>query len=262
MVPFNPVDKKTIAEAITPEGESISAAKGAPQIIGDLLKDPKAREFVNSYVDERASRGLRSLGVAWSKGTDGDWELVGLISLLDPPRPDSAETIKSCRHDLGVEVKMITGDQYAIAVETCRRLGMGTDILSAQELTSGQLSDDIIQKVEDVDGFAGVYPEHKFRIVEAFQTRGTLVGMTGDGVNDAPALKRANVGIAVSGATSAAKGAADIILTEPGISTIVTAIRQSRKIFRRLETYIAYRLASSLIILVRRHVILIFRMSS
>lgn len=249
-MPFNPVDKKTEATAITPEGHTITASKGAPQIIRNMLDDPDARAFVDSYIQDRASRGLRSLGVAVSINGEKDFKLAGLLSFLDPPRKDSADTIKMCQENLGIKIKMITGDQLAIAMETCRRLGMGTDILDAQELTKHELSENIIQKVEDVDGFAGVYPEHKFNIIEAFQARGTLVGMTGDGVNDAPALKKANVGIAVAGATSAAKGAADILLTQEGISTIAIAIKQSRKIFRRLESYIAYRLSSSLIILV------------
>jgi H+-transporting ATPase len=146
---------------------------------------------------------------------------------------------------------MVTGDQHAIAVETSRRLGLGTDIMEGAELLQGQPDGALGDKVNLVDGFAGVYPEHKYAIVEAYQSHGRLVGMTGDGVNDAPALKRANVGIAVAGATSAAKAAADIILTEEGIGTIVTALIRSRKIFRRLETYIVYRMASSIAILVR-----------
>lgn len=145
---------------------------------------------------------------------------------------------------------MVTGDQLAIAVETCRRLNMGTNIMEGKELMYAKDGDNTLaSKVDKVDGFAGVYPEHKYKIVEALQSAGRLVGMTGDGVNDAPALKKANVGIAVADATDAAKGAADIILTEEGIGTIITAIVQSRMIFRRLETYIIYRMASSLTIL-------------
>ncbi len=188
-------------------------------------------------------------GVAESLDDGKTWTLVGLIALLDPPRPDSAETIVKARN-LGVEVKMVTGDQLAIAIETCRRLNMGTNIMEGKELMySKEANTELLHKVDQVDGFAGVYPEHKYKIVEALQARGRLIGMTGDGVNDAPALKKANVGIAVADATDAAKGAADIILTEEGIGTIITAIVQSRMIFRRLETYIIYRMASSLTIL-------------
>ncbi|KAI3423925.1 hypothetical protein D9Q98_009759 [Chlorella vulgaris] len=248
-VPFNPVDKKTLAEVTAPDGRALITCKGAPQIIGDLLTDGEAKAAVTTYIAERASRGLRSLGVAQSTDGGASWTLVGLISLLDPPREDSAATIKLA-NSLGVEVKMVTGDQHAIAVETSRRLGLGTDIMEGAELMGGNAtSESLIAKVREVDGFAGVYPEHKFAIVEALQANGALIGMTGDGVNDAPALKRANVGIAVAGATAAAKGAADIILTEEGIGTIITAIIRSRKIFRRLETYIIYRMTSSLVIL-------------
>mmetsp|Transcript_8326 Transcript_8326/g.24910 ORF Transcript_8326/g.24910 Transcript_8326/m.24910 type:complete len:686 (+) Transcript_8326:251-2308(+) len=247
--PFNPVDKKTTARVVTPDGGELLVAKGAPQIIGNTLSSPEERAATDRYIDERASRGLRSIAVAQSADGGDTWQLVGLISLLDPPRPDSAATIRRAQ-ELGVEVKMVTGDQLAIAVETSRRLGLGTHIMEGSQLMADKtLGSALMTQVNEVDGFAGVYPEHKHRIVEALQGRGRLVGMTGDGVNDAPALKKANVGIAVAGATPAAKGAADIILTEEGISTIITAICRSRMIFRRLETYILYRIASSLLIL-------------
>eukprot|EP00898_Chlorokybus_atmophyticus_P001625 jgi/Chlat1/2463/Chrsp171S02344 len=248
-IPFNPVDKKTAAYVITPSGLNKVYSKGAPHVIGEMVNDPKQKEAVEKYMDERASRGLRSLGVMESGDEGKSWSLVGCISLLDPPRDDSAATIRLAQ-ELGIEVKMVTGDQRAIAIETCRRLGMGTSILPSSHLTDNATDDNTLaQAVDDADGFAGVYPEHKHRIVEVLQSRGRLIGMTGDGVNDAPALKRANVGIAVAGATEAAKGAADIILTQPGISTIITAIIRSRKIFARLQTYIIYRMASSLLIL-------------
>lgn len=247
--PFNPVDKKTQANVITPDGKELLVAKGAPQIIGDSLESPEERTQTDDYISARASRGLRSIAVAQSSDGGSKWQLIGLISLLDPPRPDSKETIERAQ-ELGVEVKMVTGDQLAIAIETSRRLGLGTNIMEGKELMASKtLGSELMTQVNQVDGFAGVYPEHKFRIVEALQGRDRLVGMTGDGVNDAPALKKANVGIAVAGATPAAKGAADIILTEEGISTIITAICRSRMIFRRLETYILYRITSSLTIL-------------
>ncbi|KAK9833891.1 hypothetical protein WJX74_009082 [Apatococcus lobatus] len=249
VVPFNPVDKKTSASVTGPDGSSFVTCKGAPQIIAALLKDHAAQKAAQEYIDQRASRGLRSICVADSHDEGQTWVLVGLISLLDPPREDSAATIKRAQ-ELGVEVKMVTGDQLAIAVETCRRLGMGTDIMEGKELMSHASEDlSFAKKVNNQDGFAGVYPEHKHKIVSALQAKGRLIGMTGDGVNDAPALKKANVDIAVAGATGAAKGAADIILTEEGISTIITAIVNSRKIFRRLETYVIYRVACSLFII-------------
>jgi H+-transporting ATPase len=247
--PFNPVDKKTTAVVVTPDSRELHVAKGAPQIIGETLADAGERQAVDAYIAERASRGLRAIGVAESSDGGATWALVGLISLLDPPRPDSAATIKRAQ-ELGVEVKMVTGDQLAIAVETSRRLGLGTNIMEGKQLMASDAVDaQLAHQVNQVDGFAGVYPEHKHRIVEALQGKGRLVGMTGDGVNDAPALKKANVGIAVAGATAAAKGAADITLTQEGIGTIITAISRSRMIFRRLETYILYRIASSLLIL-------------
>jgi H+-transporting ATPase len=247
--PFNPVDKRTTATYTDPAGMPMVATKGAPQIIRDLLSDQGARGACDKYIAQRASRGLRSLGVAISADEGASWHLAGLISLLDPPREDSARTIAEA-NKMGVQVKMVTGDQYAIAVETCKRLGLGTNIMEGSELMQHKVVDaGLIRQVDEVDGFAGVYPEHKHRIVEALQAKGRLVGMTGDGVNDAPALKKANVGIAVAGATPAAKGAADIILTEEGIGTIITAIKHSHVIFRRLETYIIYRIASSLLIL-------------
>lgn len=252
LVPFSPVDKKTSAWVTSPEGKKLVTTKGAPQIIADMLTDEAAKATVTEYIAERATRGLRALGVAESHDDGATWLLVGCIALLDPPREDSAATIKQAQA-LGVEVKMVTGDQLAIAIETSRRLGMGTNIMEGKELMAGGDSPEAIDalghKAALVDGYAGVYPEHKFAIVQALQSHGRLVGMTGDGVNDAPALKRANVGIAVAGATDAAKGAADIILTQEGINTIITAINRSRVIFRRLESYIIYRIASSLTIL-------------
>ncbi|KAK9806555.1 hypothetical protein WJX73_000387 [Symbiochloris irregularis] len=249
-IPFNPVDKKTQATVTLPSGETVIACKGAPQIVRDLLGDEESMKVCDDYINERATRGLRSLGVAKSQDGGSTWQLVGLISLLDPPREDSAETIRIA-NSMGVQVKMVTGDQLQIAIETCKRLGMGTNIIEGKDVAfeDNRISPELAHQVHMVDGFAGVYPEHKHSIVEALQASGCLVGMTGDGVNDAPALKKADVGIAVAGATSAARGAADIILTEEGISTIVTAIDCSRKIFRRLETYIIYRLASSYLIL-------------
>lgn len=250
IIPFSPVDKRTTAWVVSPEGKKFVTTKGAPQIIAGLLGEEEAAQTMD-YIDERASRGLRALAVANSEDDGATWTLAGLISMLDPPRPDSADTIKEAQ-SLGVEVKMITGDNLQIGVETAKRLGMGTRFMEGKELMRGDLSSvQLGEKIvaENIDGFAGVYPEHKFALVQAMQAKGMLIGMTGDGVNDAPALKAANVGIAVAGATPAAQGAADIILTQEGISTIITAINRSRKIFRRIETYIIYRISSSFTIL-------------
>lgn len=169
---------------------------------------------------------------------------VGLLPLFDPPRHDSAETIRRALH-LGVNVKMITGDQLAIGKETGRRLGMGTNMYPSSSLL-GQHKDAsmatiaVEELIEKADGFAGVFPEHKYEIVKKLQEREHIVGMTGDGVNDAPALKRADIGIAVADATDAARGASDIVLTEPGLSVIVSAVLTSRAIFQRMKNYTIY----------------------
>ncbi|KAF8984988.1 hypothetical protein BGZ52_011752, partial [Haplosporangium bisporale] len=191
-------------------------------------------------------RGLRALGVARTKpGSLEDYELVGMISLIDPPRPDSGETIRRC-NDMGVDVKMITGDQQIIAKEVAHRLGMGRVILDAGHLVDADKSDEeITEHCIRADGFAQVIPEHKYRVVELLQNRGILVGMTGDGVNDAPALKKANVGIAVHGCTDAARSAADIVLLAPGLSTIVDGLMTSRAIFQRMRSYALYRITST-----------------
>jgi len=255
-VPFNPVDKRTEATVVSPKGKTWRVSKGAPGVMVDLACDAGAAVEAETKIIENAQRGLRSLGVAVAEGDEASgkpYKLLGMISLLDPPRDDTAQTIVDAQ-EKGVEVKMITGDQKAIAIETASRLNMGTNILGGEVWKSE--GDALIRQkgsfsalIEEVNGFASVFPEHKFRIVEELQKAGHLVGMTGDGVNDAPALKRANVGIAVAGATDAAKSAADIVLTAPGLSTIITAINRSRKIFSRLNGYVLYRMASSVLIL-------------
>ncbi|CAG8647776.1 7976_t:CDS:2 [Ambispora gerdemannii] len=243
-VPFNPTTKMTSATVVNHEtNEAFKVAKGAPQVIIRLVGgDDDAVRAVNNL----ARRGLRALGVA--KTIPGDletYQLVGMISLLDPPRPDSAETIRRCK-GYGVDVKMITGDQLIIAKEVAMRLGMQRVILDANHLVDPNKSEEeVTQHCERADGFAQVIPEHKYRVVELLQKRGLLVGMTGDGVNDAPALKKANVGIAVHGCTDAARSAADIVLLAPGLSTIVDGITTSRAIFQRMRSYALYRITST-----------------
>ncbi|KAG0065001.1 hypothetical protein BGZ89_008675 [Linnemannia elongata] len=229
-LPFNPSTKMTQATVMNySTQESFKVAKGAPQVIIRLVGgDNDAVRAVNSL----AKRGLRALGVARTKpGSLEEYELVGMISLIDPPRPDSAETIRRC-NEMGVDVKMITGDQQIIAKEVAHRLGMGRVILDAGHLVDPSKSDDeITEHCIRADGFAQVIPEHKYRVVELLQNRGILVGMTGDGVNDAPALKKANVGIAV--------------LLAPGLSTIVDGLMTSRAIFQRMRSYALYRITST-----------------
>ncbi len=167
--------------------------------------------------------------------------------MFDPPRDDTKATIDAVVGK-GVAVKMITGDDTAIAVETARQLGMGTNIMTAADVFPKDMDPDnvpgpIADAIVASDGFARVFPEHKYAIVKTLQKRGHLVAMTGDGVNDAPALKQADCGTAVSGATDAARGAADLILTAPGLSVIDTAIDEARRIFGRITSYTLYRVA-------------------
>ncbi|KAI8367216.1 plasma-membrane proton-efflux P-type ATPase [Choanephora cucurbitarum] len=243
--PFNPVTKMTQATILDiATNQSFHVAKGAPQVITELVGgDDEAVRAVNSL----ARRGLRALGVARSVGESTEkFELVGMISLLDPPRPDSFSTIAEC-HALGVDVKMITGDQLIIAKEVAARLGMGRVILDANHLVDPHKSEEeVTEHCVRADGFAQVIPEHKYRVVELLQNKGLLVGMTGDGVNDAPALKKADVGIAVEGCTDAARSAADIVLLAPGLSTITDGIITSRAIFQRLRSYALYRITSTI----------------
>ncbi|KAJ1762941.1 hypothetical protein LPJ77_001464 [Coemansia sp. RSA 2523] len=243
-VPFNPATKLTQATVVDHHaGESFRVAKGAPQVIVKLVGgDDEATHAVNLL----ARRGLRALGVARTvPGTLDNWQLIGMISLLDPPRPDSAETIRRCE-EMGVVVKMVTGDQLIIAKEVAGRLGMSRAILDANSLTDPDATDaQLADRCLHADGFAQVIPEHKYRVVELLQSKGLLVGMTGDGVNDAPALKKANVGIAVHDCTDAARSAADIVLLAPGLSTIVDGVLTSRAIFQRMRSYALYRITST-----------------
>jgi H+-transporting ATPase len=209
----------------------------------------KVKAAVEAAVNEFAARGFRSLGVARADGK-GKWRFLGVLPLFDPPRDEAKATIATARQ-MGVTIKMVTGDALAIAVETAKKLGMGTNILDASGFgdTKHRATAKLAQAIESADGFAQVFPEHKFHIVEVLQKRGHIVGMTGDGVNDAPALKKADCGIAVSGATDAARAAASIVLLTSGLSVIIEAIKESRKIFQRMNSYAIYRIAETLRVL-------------
>ena len=250
-VPFDPVTKRTEAEA-TDGTVRLHVAKGAPQAVVDLAAPaPEIAAQVTADVAALAARGYRALAVA--RQDAGGWTLLGLLPMFDPPRDDSRATLDAVAAK-GVRVKMITGDDTAIAVETARQLGMGTNILTAAEVFPKDMDPDHVPKpvadrIEAADGFARVFPEHKYAIVKALQARGHLVAMTGDGVNDAPALKQADCGTAVSGATDAARGAAALILTAPGLSVIDTAIDEARRIFGRITAYTIYRVALTLTIM-------------
>jgi H+-transporting ATPase len=248
--PFDPVHKRTEATVKSKEGKTFKVTKGAPQVIMALsANSSQVKPATDRAVNGFAERGFRSLGVAMA-GDDGQWRFVGVLPLFDPPRNDAKATIADALQ-MGVKVKMVTGDALAIAKETAAKLGMGANILDAATLgdSKKQESAAVIESIEKADGFAQVFPEHKYHIVDVLQKRGHIVGMTGDGVNDAPALKKADCGIAVSGATDAARAAAAIVLITPGLSVIIDAIKESRRIFQRMNSYAIYRIAETLRVL-------------
>src|SRR5271157_4775857 len=248
--PFDPVHKRTEATIKAKDGKTFKVTKGAPQVI--LALSPNAGQVkpaVEKAVNEFAARGFRSLGVARADG-DGAWQFLGVLPLFDPPREDAKSTIATALA-MGVKVKMVTGDALAIAKETAKKLDMGTNILDVASLGDSKKEESaaVAESIEKADGFAQVFPEHKFHIVDVLQKRGHIVGMTGDGVNDAPALKKADCGIAVSGATDAARAAAAIVLLTPGLSVIIDAIKESRRIFQRMNSYAIYRIAETIRVL-------------
>ena len=248
--PFDPVHKRTEAAVTGPDGKAFKVTKGAPQVILALSANAGGvKPEVDKAVNEFAARGFRSLGVARADG-EGQWQFLGVLPLFDPPRDDAKATIATAGK-MGVKVKMVTGDALAIAQETAKKLGMGTNILDAGSLgdEKDQETTAVAKAIEKADGFAQVFPEHKFHIVDDLQKLGHIVGMTGDGVNDAPALKKADCGIAVSSATDAARAAAAIVLMTPGLSVIIDAIKESRKIFQRMNSYAIYRIAETLRVL-------------
>ena len=245
--PFDPVIKRTEATVQREDGSQFKVTKGAPQAILALIEDKKSiSDKLTEDVDEFARKGYRALGVARTDKKNR-WQFTGLIGLFDPPREDSAETIETAQ-SMGVNVKMVTGDHIAIAKEISSQVNLGKNIVlpaAFLDRPDSQAQD----VVEEAEGFAEVFPEHKYRIVQLLQSKGHIVGMTGDGVNDAPALKKANAGIAVEGATDAAKSAADLVLTKPGLSVIIDAIKESRKIFQRMTNYGTYRIAETIRVL-------------
>jgi H+-transporting ATPase len=310
--PFDPVRKRTEAE-VEKDGSRVIAIKGAAQVLLGMtqLPDEEAGR-VRETVDSLAERGYRTLAVGRRQG-EAPFELLGLIPLYDPPREDSRQVIADMQNH-GVRVKMITGDNLAIAREIGRLLGLEQRTLRSEQL-SGTASNEllelaavlsaaiyrrlkpevtardarlfadevmdtvaktydtrllerefvethesaIVEMIETVDIFAEVVPEDKYRIVDTLQKGGHIVGMTGDGVNDAPALKKADCGIAVSSATDAARAAADIILTAPGLGVINEAVKQARITFERMKSYALFRIAETVrIILFMTLSILIF----
>jgi len=248
--PFDPTNKRAEADVIGTEKDGFTVAKGAPQVILDLVDaDDKLKDKVNSRVKELGEDGFRSLGVAKKEGER--WKYLGIIPLLDPPREDSKEVIGDAQKH-GIDVRMVTGDHAAIAKQVASQIGMGTNVKEAGDLPDpedNKSESEIDGEIMNADAFAQVTPEDKFNIIKAFQSRKKITGMTGDGVNDAPALKQADVGIAVSGATDAARSAADLVLTAPGLGVIVHAVEEARRIFERMTSYATFRITESMRVL-------------
>ncbi len=252
--PFDPVAKRTEAVITGSDQETFKVSKGAPQVILSLCQaDSQTRARAQQEIDRLADKGYRTLGVARARKNE-PWQFLGILALYDPPREDSAQTIAGANAH-NIHVKMVTGDNLGIARETARELGLGSRISAADEwlqemAVEGPVPAGTAALIEQADGFAQVFPEHKFGIVKALQSRGHIVGMTGDGVNDAPALKQADMGIAVSGATDAARAAADLVFTAPGLSVIVKAVEEARRIFERMNSYAIYRITETIRIMV------------
>jgi len=253
-LPFDPVGKRTEATIKGSGGKTFKVTKGAPQVILELAQvDPDTGAKAEQAISDFAAKGYRTLGVARCEN-GGAWQFLGILPLFDPPREDSAETIRQAGAH-GIAVKMVTGDNLAIAGEIAQQLGLGKTVYAADRLLKGSkdatiMASDTAEKVEQAGGFAQVFPEHKYGIVKALQARGHIVGMTGDGVNDAPALKQADIGIAVSGATDAARAAASLVLTAPGLSVIINAVEEARRIFERMNSYAIYRITETIRIMV------------
>jgi len=253
-VPFDPVSKRTEATIRTADGKTFKVSKGMPPVmfqLANLSGDDLAK--AQKIVSDHAANGYRTLAAARADDS-GAWTLLGILPMNDPPRPDSKETIARAEA-YGVKVKMVTGDDVAIARTIAGELGMGDHIIAAADIftgdvTKGEIPMDLARRVETAQGFGRVFPEHKWAIVKSAQQLGHIVGMTGDGVNDAPALKQADVGTAVSGATEAARAAAGLILTAPGLSVIIRGIEEARRTFERMMGYAYYRIAMTINIMV------------
>jgi len=253
-MPFDPKVKRTeglIRNKAT--GEQFRVAKGAPHVIVELDKDPSIHDRVMEKVSSLADDGVRSLAVA-KTDPNGNWKFLGILTFLDPPREDTKDTIERAMA-YGIPVKMITGDHLKIAVKTAKDLNMrnAENIVGPSDLPllnkDGSIPDNLHEYqaiIGNAAGFAQVFPEHKFLIVECYRQMNFKVGMTGDGVNDAPALKQADVGVAVHGATDAAKAAADIVLTNEGLSAIIVGVEVARKIFQRMKNFVIYRISATL----------------
>src|SRR5579864_8026712 len=244
--PFDAQNRRTEA-VVEQSGGRFRVMKGAVRTIAQTcgLKPPEI-EALEARVSESAGKGYRTLAVARGPeaGTPG---LVGLVTLYDPLRPDAKQLIGELR-DLGVAVKMLTGDALAVAREIAQGVGL-PNIRRVADLkaTSAQAGNEAVDLLASADGFAEVYPEDKYIVVQHLQAAGHVTGMTGDGVNDAPALRQAEVGIAVSSATDVAKGAASVVLTEPGLINILALVEQGRTIYQRVLTWIVNKISRTIL---------------
>ena len=240
-VPFSPETKRTEA-IVEVDGRRIHAIKGAPHVVLEVVgAGEDVRKEVMEAVHALAENGFRTIAVA------ANGKVVGVIPLFDPPRDDAPLAVRAIQ-EMGLRVKMVTGDHVAIARYIARLLGIGERVVTAEEMDRLK-GEEKARVIEEADVFAQVLPQHKYEIVTALQSRGHMVAMTGDGVNDAPALKKAHCGIAVAGATDAARAAAAIVLLQPGISVIADALKTARRIFQRMESYVIYRLTETIRVL-------------
>ncbi len=239
-ISFTPVTKTTQAYIKSLNQGDFSIEMGATQAIIKLLSDKNAISRIESDVATLARDGMRSMAIV--KKTNESIELVGLLPMIDPPREDSREVLNFIK-SYGVSVKMITGDNTAVARFIANKLNLGTKLVDTKELNGTQ---DKVNLIESTDIFTEVVPEDKYNIISALQKEGHIVAMTGDGVNDAPALKKADIGIAVSGASPAARAAADVVLLDDGLSTIKVALEHSRMIFARMQGYATFRITETI----------------
>jgi H+-transporting ATPase len=244
--PFDAQNRRTEA-VVEQDGQRLRVIKGAVRTVAQACGlQPPAIEALEARVSESAAKGYRTLAVAHGPET-GVPAMVGLVTLYDPPRPDAGELIATLR-DLGVAVKMLTGDALAVAREIAHGVGL-PNIRRVADLkaAAAQAGNEAVDLLADADGFAEVYPEDKYVVVQHLQAAGHVTGMTGDGVNDAPALRQAEVGIAVSSATDVAKGAASVVLTEPGLTNIVALVGQGRTIYQRILTWIINKISRTIL---------------
>lgn len=243
--PFDPQLKRAQATASDRDGNEVRVAKGAVQSIVELTG---AAETTQEEAEQRArdfaGQGMRTLAVA-SADNGADWRLVGVLALRDPPREDAAATLRHAG-ELGVTVRMLTGDRPEIGTQIADEVDLPSDVRDSTSVREADDDTELAQTVDEVGGFAEVVPEDKYRIAGALQERDQIVAMTGDGVNDTPALRRAEVGIAVSSATDAARAASEVVLTEPGLSVVIDGLRRARETFRRMTNYTVYRISETI----------------